>query len=232
MRKLRVIALLGKAGAGKDTAGQMLVELSGGRGIQMAFADKLKDIAMEMFGLTQADCYTEAGKKRPTGFDCLMCPQCKSLEVQMVVLDRVPHAECKLCGSIGDKKVFASKWTPRSILQYLGTEGFRRIDPSVWVRYALNRAEAILSDDEVPFVVITDCRFRSEAQAVLAAGGEVWRIRRPAIDAPATGIQGHQSEAEQDSIKDSECTRVLENDSSLDVLRAQVSAAYAQFSRQ
>ncbi len=226
MEKLRLIALLGKAGAGKDLAGSILCE--DGRGQTLAFADKLKQICMEMFGLSEADCYTQEGKVKPTNLPCMMCPTCGSVLCEEIVLDKVKHGSCRLCGAVGDIKVFATKWTPRTILQYVGTEGFRAIDPQVWVRYAVNEAKRRLGDD-AEFVVITDCRFRSEAQAIWAAGGEVWRIKRPSLEAGTVGISGHASEMEQDSISDSECQAVIVNDSTIDNLRGNLNVQLQRF---
>ena len=48
---MRLIGLMGKSKSGKDTAGQMLVEHDP-RGITLAFADKLKEVCMDLFGLT------------------------------------------------------------------------------------------------------------------------------------------------------------------------------------
>jgi hypothetical protein len=66
--------------------------------------------------------------------------------------------------------------TPRQILEWLGTEGFRSIDPDTWVKLAMRRADAFL-DDGVS-VVITDTRFENEFEAVKQRGGEIWVIRK------------------------------------------------------
>jgi hypothetical protein len=80
--------------------------------------------------------------------------------------------------------------TPREAMQKLGTEWGRACYPNTWadvgVRVAKGFCDAGLS------VVITDCRFINEAKAIHDAGGQVWCIRRPEADVPAT----HQSELE------------------------------------
>lgn len=225
MEKMKIIALMGKAKAGKDTAGGMLAEMGGGA--TMAFADKLKQYVGEMFGLSHDDMYTDEGKAKPTRFDCLMCPECHSLECEAFETDRMKRASCKLCGSVGDLTVFKSKWTPRTILQHIGTEGFRRINPDVWVDFALEYAKYQL--ETYPFVVITDCRFRSECMGVWANGGEVWRLRRRETDTKAEGIGGHASETEMDGISDNECQAVVHNDSTLGALRALLHVQFERF---
>jgi hypothetical protein len=210
---------MGRSKAGKNTAGEMLCEL--GKGSQLAFADPLKKIAGDMFLLTEDDLNTEAGKAAPTRFPCLLCPTCHTPEVEEFTQEYSKLAKCKICGVIGDAKVFHGFWTPRAILQFLGTNCFRKISPPVWTNYAMRTA---LREQEngAPLVVITDLRFKDEAEAVWAVGGSVWRIRRPETDELVTGLKGHASENEQDSIPDSKCQAVIMNDGTLDSLRGRL----------
>ena len=224
---LPIIALLGNAHSGKDTAGSYIVEASGG--MRMAFADKLKTICAEMFGLSHEDLYTEEGKNRLTDFDCLRCPKCQSMSVEVVKLEdsRPPYPlGCDACSAVGEAKVFKSKWTPRMIAQYIGTEGFRRVSPNVWIDYLLKNARRVLTSK--PLVVVTDTRFRSECEGIWRVGGEVWRIKRPEAQGNV-GIAGHASETEQNSISDNECQAVIMNDDSLDTFRGRVLAQLARF---
>ena len=242
MEKMRVIGLLGHAGVGKDLAGKMLCEI--GQGVTLAFADKLKSIACDLFGLTREDMYTEEGKEKFVGeastirggkevkigrLPCLICPTCKSVEVEKFDQDHTELARCKLCGAIGDRAVFQSYWTPRTILQFLGTNACRRIDKDVWVRYAMKEARRLLQSVSVgdqtyvrDFIAITDTRFKSEATAIWSVGGEVWRIKRPSLDGQVVGLKGHASEVEQDSIRDDEVQAVIVNDGTLDDLRGKL----------
>lgn len=227
---LNIIGLLGEAGAGKDTAGKYLCDIH--PGVTLAFAGKLKEICGEMFDLSSEDVNTEAGKSAPSSFPCFKCPRCGSTNVESVTLDRDMNGECKLCGTLGEIKVFKGTWTPRAILQHVGTEGFRAVDPNVWARYAINQARQILKAKKPPrFVVITDVRFRSEVEAIWKVGGAVWRIQRPEADGAATdgGIKGHASEAEQATIPSSELQAVVVNDGSLETLRARLRAPLSTF---
>lgn len=77
----------------------------------------------------------------------------------------------------------------RRLLQVMGTEAGRQIlGDNVWVDAVMNKITAAQN------VVITDCRFPNEAQAVRAAGGYVVRIQRPGVAA----INAHASETSLD----------------------------------
>lgn len=247
---MNVLALMGRSKSGKDTVGQMARAQLGDAGVAtVAFADKLKLLCMDLYGLTYNDVFTEKGKDRVTDFVCWMCPACSSIECFQ---DEVKRVVCQKCSAVGsDVRAFESRWTVRMILQHMGTEGCRRIDPNVWVRFAMQTAEAVLTghayvtpialDDGTTYnltttyphapesvrcgaklVVITDCRFRSEMDGIQAAGGSVWRLRRPDTDRQAQGIPSHASENEMDTIPDTKFQRIVRNDSTLEALRERV----------
>lgn len=71
----------------------------------------------------------------------------------------------------------------REWLQTLGVSARECIGADVWVNAALDNMPA--GD-----VVITDCRFRNEATAVVRRGGMVVRVTRPGVHA----VNGHVSE--------------------------------------
>lgn len=219
---MKLIALMGKSKSGKDTVGQMLVDANP-NGVTLAFADKLKELCADLFGFTREDLYTDAGKNRVTDLPCYKCPACGSIEAWLAAPSQVV---CKGCTAVGAPEAFKSFWTVRMALQHVGTEGCRRVDNTVWVKHALARARLYLDGASLgitmpvmEFVAITDCRFRSEADAIWKAGGEVWRIRRPETDRQSQGISGHASETEMDTIPDSLFQRVISNDGTLDNLR-------------
>jgi hypothetical protein len=58
-------------------------------------------------------------------------------------------------------------------------------------------------------VVIPDCRFRNEVDGVQAAGGRIIRVKRPGAEKVVVGVAGHASEAEQDTIPDTDCDHVI-----------------------
>ncbi|WP_030779321.1 hypothetical protein [Streptomyces sp. NRRL S-920] len=80
----------------------------------------------------------------------------------------------------------------RRVLQHAG-QGVRELDPDFWLGLALDKV-AVADRWNLP-VVITDCRYGNEADALRARGFKLVRIIRPGYsDVPAT----HDSERELD----------------------------------
>lgn len=78
--------------------------------------------------------------------------------------------------------------TGRRILEWLGTEGFRTIDPDVWVKSLLGSLS--LSGERY---VVEDVRFPNEFEALREHGGRVWEVRK--IGGPDFGGRtGHESD--------------------------------------
>jgi hypothetical protein len=106
----------------------------------------------------------------------------------------------------------------RVLLQYIGLRE-RADDPEHWIRMLFGRIEGLSG-----IVAITDVRFRNEAEAILARGGELWRVVRPGFDNGLTPEQkAHPSETDLDNyfIK-----REIVNDGTMEELHAKVMAAY------
>lgn len=93
----------------------------------------------------------------------------------------------------------------RSLLQNLGVAARKVISEDVWVDAAFNQMS------KPGNYVITDVRFENEANKVKEFGGEVWRIKRPGIEA----VNGHISEHALDGYK---ADKILSNGGSLEEL--------------
>lgn len=156
-----LIAISGKARAGKDTLGSVMQKIGSeafNKDIKLvSFAYKLKKIAMDNFYLSDE----------------------------------------QVNGSLKEQE--DPRWgyiTPRAILQKLGTS-YREIYPNYWI-------DAVISDykrDESQCFVITDCRYKNEANAVIKAGGIVVRVNRPDIYRGKVTDPTHGSEVDLDDFQ-------------------------------
>jgi hypothetical protein len=82
--------------------------------------------------------------------------------------------------------------TVRQVLQRIGTEVFRTMDPEFWVRMWRAEIEEAFYANPV-LVLVPDVRFVNEAEAVVGMGGIVIRLmRQPMAD------DAHRSETELD----------------------------------
>ena len=176
----KVIGIVGKAGAGKDTVADHLRARYGF--VRGQFARLLKDIVCDVYGwdreLIETLEYKEEIPLLPDG-----TPQCPG-----------PM-------TAGEYLVYPNGMTRRQVLQHIGTQGFRYCADNTWVL-----AEVRFLNDQGQLMggmpaglVVADVRFVNEAKAIRNLGGEVWRVSK--IGGPGTASSTHQSETEMDTIK-------------------------------
>ena len=156
---MKLVALCGAAGAGKDTVADMLPAR------KLAFADTLYREVAEAFEFMVAD---------------LKCRATKEVALRALRLTR--------CADDGFLEFNgAEDWgaprSPRQILQWWGD--YRRAqDPDYFVN-ALASEYYRYGDDADP-TVITDVRFPNEAAMIRQLGGKIWQIKRPGYEAGGT----------------------------------------------
>jgi len=115
-----------------------------------SFADNLKKLCINILGLTERQCYgTEKEKSTLTQFNWS---------------DMIFHEE----------KRTSCPMTAREVMQYIGTDFFRKIYPEVWVDSTIRKIEK----ENPELAVIVDCRFPNEAEGIKKAGGKVIRLTR------------------------------------------------------
>jgi len=113
-----------------------------------SFADPLKVIAIELFGLTMEQCYgTDENKNTPIN----------------IKWENMPSSE--------DKTGFM---TAREFLQSFGTDVCRKIKDNIWVESCISRM--LTSGTEL--AIVPDIRFPNEVEAIQKAGGKVIRLTR------------------------------------------------------
>jgi len=64
--------------------------------------------------------------------------------------------------------------TAREVMQYVGTNIFRKMQHSVWADATIRK----IQDENLPLALIADCRFPNEVEAIKNAGGLVIKLNR------------------------------------------------------
>lgn len=149
-----------------------------------SFADALKrDVCMNILGLTHTQCFgSDAEKNEPTH---LMWENMPGVLTEKGIADMLGTREVR--GRLGSYyyKVLngpnaylvyhpPGPMSGREVMQFVGTEIFRKMYDRVWADACLRR----IKQEDSLFAVITDCRFPNEVEAVREAGGKVVRFTR------------------------------------------------------
>ncbi len=136
-----------------------------------SFADPLKAISVELFGLTEDQCFgTDDSKNTPVN----------------IKWENMPVGYYG--AESGLNKGFM---TAREFLQYFGTDICRRIKDSIWVDSCINR----IAKSGTDLAIVPDVRFPNEVEAIQNAGGKVIRLKRKPFE------DGHPSEVALDTYK-------------------------------
>lgn len=108
----------------------------------------------------------------------------------------------------------------RTLLQYVGTDVVRKQEPDYWVNFVLDIVR--LFPNEWNTIIIPDCRFPNEIEALKKAGYPVTHVRvfRPNFDNGLTEEQrNHPSET---ALKDYAYDILLTNDGTINGLRESI----------
>lgn len=159
------IVLSGKKQVGKDTATELMkyaLERAGKRVAVTAFAKPLKDMCVNILGLTKEQVYGTNAQK-----DSLTKIQWDTLPHEI----RLKHSAV----SIGDPlpPLRSGAMTAREVLQVVGTDLFRNmLFNDVWAQ------APFIQEWDCDVVIITDCRFPNEKLAAEANNSIVIRLER------------------------------------------------------
>jgi hypothetical protein len=216
-----LIIIAGKAGSGKDTVGAHLrVRYDA---VTIALADPMKRLAQLLFSFTEEQLWGPS-ECRNTPVFCEYIVE-KSLTIESIATDFCHKMGTSILNPIDpliywyrgqlNEYLKNGKIAPRTVLQTLGTEYGRALDPDIWANYALKIGKNLLAggfkydktvglipdkDARCDYVVITDGRFRNELLAVAGTNGIALRVIRPTQADIQVGVKGHQSEKELDGI--------------------------------
>lgn len=198
---MEIVGLSGYARSGKDEAAKVMVEEFGFT--RVAFADKLREV---LYALNPIVSYTGWKVKSTEAFGrwADMKPGPETYVTVQNVIDSYTWDHYK-----------ETEYGPeiRRLLQRLGTEAGRQtLWDSIWIDAALT------GFDESSKIVVTDCRFPNEAQAIKDRGGKVVRIERAGVG-PALSADG-TAHASETSLDDWNFDYKIPNHKDLDTYRA------------
>lgn len=163
-----------------------------------SFADALKEICVGLFGLTHEQAYGTY-KNSPTKLFWENMPGVITPDLAKTLYGK--HDEGLTAEDLKGYGLTVHenrRMTAREVLQYVGTEIFRKMHGNVWIDLLM---EKIKSDDS-EIAVIADCRFDNEAAAVKENGGILIKLTRN------TDPDDHISE---NGFKDTVFDKVIDN---------------------
>lgn len=126
--------------------------------------------------------------------------------IKALVKELFNMTEEQVNGKFKDTEDARYKFSPRWLMQYVGTDVFRKLYPNIWVDLAIRKAtiQELVSKLEgrtSSGVVISDVRFANEVYAIQQAGGRIWKIVRLGdTEEVAPEAKQHSSETELDKI--------------------------------
>ena len=138
------------------------------------FADALKELCVAMFGLTYEQAYgnykNSNTKLRWENMPGVIIPSvAKTLFFQYD--EPLRNEDFTNLGLMVHEPGYM---TAREVLQFVGTEIFRKMYGQVWVNLLLQKIKA----DAPAIAIVADCRFDNEAVALKEEGGTIFQLLR------------------------------------------------------
>lgn len=175
-----------------------------------SFADLLKqEVCMRVLGLTKEQCYgTDEQKNEKTHLLWENMPGVTTQEKPVGELGLPVKVEGRLgkyYERIGKDLVYhePGQMTAREVMQFAGTEIFRKMYNDVWVDGTIRR----IRQDNPLMAIITDTRFVNEVEGINNAGGKVIRLTRDIFK----GQDQHESETALDNYPVENFAHVVDN---------------------
>lgn len=201
MNNKLLIGISGKKRAGKDTAALHLCETYDFE--RVSFADDLKELTSDLFDIPLDMFHHDLFKDRPLEHYKVTAEMMKSIGTEN-------KGEFKHNGSDD-----VLRHTPRSLCIAVA-QFMRSVDPNFWIDRAVNNLHLPRK------AVISDMRFKNEAQAIKDRGGILIRINNPSIDTSSK----HISETDLDNYSGFDF--VIDNDSDKPALWAKLDSVMAK----
>lgn len=255
---MKIVAISGNAGAGKDTAADRLVSNHGY--VRISLADPIKRFGKDVFNFSPTQLWgpSDARNQHDRRYNHYSEGQDIDAAWKAAYVRLEQQADDWIDEVLGyegahNNKAYLdsllswfhklgsehSKLSPRVMLQTLGTEWGRSVDPDIWVNYCMRTAYKVLAGEGVvgyhqakglfihstespapKGIVVADVRFLNEIEALKTVKSFLVRVRRDDVDDAALrlGIRNHQSEAEQQTVSDEVFNMIINNNGSLEKL--------------
>lgn len=249
-----LLTVNGEADNGKDFVADWCSERFGL--VKIAFADPMKRFVRQLFGLDYVHLWGPSEKRNellPAGpIWSMALSQLHTMHqfTAAVVPESLgPDVRAKAFAGLQDwfttlRRQYGDEISARIILQTLGTEWGREVDPKMWLNYLFGNQLPLLAQgfDYVDClgvrtnvepgtpkngICIPDQRFVNELEESELRGGYSIRARRLSRvrkDSSNIGLSGHKSELEQRGIPDERFNKVFNFEEGLDLGRAQLEA--------
>lgn len=222
-----LIGITGLKGSGKDTVGDIILELAPFE--RKSFAGPIKEIAKDLFNWDEEDvngAFKETIRKAtiPHWETQVLAILRKYVHEFKAVNDRdlIKLFTNEVLVNAGEhypwitilkswKKNLTISISPRKFMQFFGTNFARQIDNNIWINQAL--------DPLSPNLVITDVRFNNEGEAIKNKGGKIIKVSR---ELSSNNIDAHSSEK---GLRKDLITTTILNDGTKDELKEAVELA-------
>lgn len=169
--KVKVIALSGWKGSGKDEAAKVLVEMGYKR---YAFADVLKEIVADTYNVSVDRMHNQELKERPILSLPVITTDRWSYAIHSMLKDEFAAVEFSEDSDDDDGKVIRRVqyfWTPRALCILEGSIK-RSVSPFHWTSTVIREMNSTIDKGVQMKYVITDMRYRSELGQLREAYGD------------------------------------------------------------
>ena len=207
---IKIIGITGVKGSGKDTA-YSFIKLDFPQAIGLSLAGKLKEICSEVFDIPINFFHDQNLKEKE--LEELICLNDKNLNACISKYKSITDYNYDLhVRPLVGKIIF----TPRQLLQTIGTDLLRNINDEVHC----NEIDLIINQNKTGIFVITDIRFLNEFDYFKSRHGSNFIPLYVKRDAAEINTDGHASE--QDIVKIGKMSTAILNNGTLEEFRARV----------
>lgn len=166
--KTKIIIITGKAQSGKDTSAEHIKKNL--KDLMFTsnnyhFAEELKYICRNLFGLTKKQCWgSNHEKDTPTKLKWKDLPLGEN-KLSELMINKYP-------------KDIHDYMTAREVMQIVGTDIFRKMDEDCWVRSTVNK----ITTEKLNFAIISDARFPNEIEFFKGLNPIIIRLTREVLN--------------------------------------------------